>query len=138
MRRRIFLICPVRGVDQETEKAVANYVQKLESEGTEVHWPARDTDQGDPHGWNICSQNFSAMLSAEEVHVWYHFWHDRNKASIGSVQDFGALLALCKLGFTKRVVIANPEAIEPQPKKDYRNVLLRLQEETAKLCSPAA
>lgn len=129
MKRKIFLISPVRMIDTETYDAISAYVAKLEVEGAKVYWPYRDTDQTDPHGWTICTRNRSAILDADEIHVWYHFWHDKDHASVGSIFDFGMIFALIGVGWCKKVVIANPEAVTLQARKDFRNVLVKAQEE---------
>ena len=129
MKRRAFLISPVRNIAPETLEALRSYVNKLESEGVEVYWPYRDTDQTDPHGWTICSHNRSAILDANEIHIWY------DKTSSGSIFDAGMVFALLGIGWVKKVVIANPDAVKPTPHKSFENVLLKLQEETEKLCA---
>ena len=64
MAKKTFLICPVRGHDPaETEEIVAD----LESRGYDVHWPPRDTNQDDPHGFRICSDNKKAIEEAEII-----------------------------------------------------------------------
>lgn len=125
-KRKVFLICPVRNSSPETQKAIEAYVAKLEAEGAEVYWPARDTDQTDPHGWTICCRNRSAILDATEIHVWY------DAASTGSKFDLGMVFALLGIGWVKRVVIANPEAVKSTPHKSFENVLLKLQDEAKK------
>ena len=129
MKRKVFLISPVRNIAPETLEALGSYVAKLESEGVEVYWPYRDTDQTDPHGWTICCRNRSAILDANEIHIWY------DAKSTGSSFDNGMVFALLGVGWTKKVVIANPEAVKPTPHKSFENVLLKLQEETEKLCA---
>lgn len=42
------------------------------------------------------------------------------------------VFALLGVGWVKKVVIANPEAVKAKPYKSFENVLLRLQEETGK------
>lgn len=147
MKRKIFLICPVRAFllpdgrpkadelltpEERAEKAaIEAYVANLEVGGAEVYFPARDTDQTDPHGWTICCRNRSAIMDANEIHVWY------DAASTGSKFDLGMVFALLGIGWLKKVVIANPEAVKLTPRKSFENVLLKLAEETAKLCQTA-
>lgn len=131
MGRKIFLICPVRGSSLETQQRIAEYVARLETEGAEVYWPARDTDQTDCHGWAICSRNRSVILDATEIHVWY------DASSSGSKFDLGMVFVLLGIGWTKKVVIANPEAVKPTPHKSFENVLLKMQEIAAELCQTA-
>lgn len=130
MGRSIFLICPVRNSSPETQKAIAAYVEKLEAEGAKVYWPARDTDQTDPHGWTICCRNRLAILGADEIHVWYE------AASDGSKFDFGMVFGLLGVGWTKKVIIANPEAVKSTPHKSFENVLLKLQETSLQTFRP--
>ncbi|HJV32688.1 MAG TPA: hypothetical protein VJ694_01550 [Patescibacteria group bacterium] len=117
----IFLICPVRNASPEATASVQAYVKGLEAQGHRVHWPPRDTPQDDPVGLRICRDNGRALLVAEEVHVWY------DASSQGTIFDAGMLfMAVALLGFEKRVVIANPEALPPSDGKSFRNVLLAL------------
>jgi|SRR5688572_10258867 len=116
----IFLICPVRNASPEATERVKAYVAGLESGGHRVHWPARDTAQDDPIGTRICVDNASAMLVASEVHVWFE------ASSQGTIFDAGMLFMALHLGFEKRVVIANPEALTPTAHKSFQNVLLAL------------
>ncbi len=134
---RIFLICPVRkgkkrwfrrflefvGVftDKEIQeqKAIAKYVADLEKAGHKVHWPLRDTNQNDPIGLRICSDNREAILESGEIHIWW------NKKSQGSLFDFGMAFAFLAI-FRKKIVLANPESVERTPTKSFNNVLLEL------------
>jgi len=125
-KRRGFLICPVRNSNPETQKAIAAYVEKQETDGVEMYWPARDTDQTDSHGWTICCHNRLAILDANEIHVWY------DAASSGSEFDLGMLFAFFGLGWAKRVVISNPEAVKSTPYKSFENVLLKMRDEMEK------
>lgn len=45
MSKKIFLISPVRMATAAERGDVGDYVERLESEGAEVHWPIRDTNQ---------------------------------------------------------------------------------------------
>ena len=82
-----FLICPVRGVDpKETE----NIVKDLEDKGTKVHWPPRDTNQDDPIGFDICTQNKQAIKDADEVHV---VWDEKSQ---GCLFDLGMAFSMDK------------------------------------------
>ena len=124
MKKWIFLISPVRKVpSREVEWAIAAYVTAREREGYIVHWPKRDTDQKDPVGLRICSDNRAAIARADEVHIWW------DKDSEGSKFDIGMLfMALYTCGPGKKVVIANPEAVHPTESKSFTNVLLALAE----------
>ena len=82
-----FLICPVRGYDQtETERIVKD----LESQGYEVHYPARDTNQNDDTGYRICSDNKAAIIAADVVHF---VWDGKSQ---GCLFDLGMAFALGK------------------------------------------
>src|SRR3989344_8762787 len=122
MRKRIFLICKVRNVPPETEKKHAAYVASKEKEGYEVYWPKRDTDQNDHLGLRICKDNRLAIVMADEVHVWY------DKTSEGSKFDLGMVLMMLYFSEQRyqKIVIANPEEVQPTPKKSLENVLIAL------------
>ncbi len=112
-KKRIFLICPVRGVPDDVKAKVEAYVAKLEAEGHSVYYPARDTDQTDPIGFQICLDNRWGIRQAHEVHIWYR------KGSQGSVFDFGMVFQI-----EKKLVIANPGDLQPTEGKSFENVLL--------------
>jgi hypothetical protein len=118
--QKIFVVCPVRNVDELTKSCINKYVCDLERDGRTIcHWPSRDTDQNDPIGFNICAENRRAIHESDEVHIWY----DSN--SQGSLFDVGMLFAFL-LTMEKRVVIINPEDVKPTPHKSFQNVLLAL------------
>jgi len=84
LEKRIFIICPVRGITDDEKKIIDDYVSILESNHMKVHYPARgDTNQDDPVGLNICSQNRAAIKHATSVCQHY------NPTSTGSVFDDG-------------------------------------------------
>ena len=104
---RAFLICPVRGHGMnETEEAV----KSLESEGYQVHWPPRDTEQDDPIGLEICRANCSAIEDADRVFV---IWDGK---STGSLFDLGMAFALNK-------PITVLEAPSPTSHKSFQNMM---------------
>lgn len=82
-----FLIGPVRG---KSPDYLASIVADLEAEGWQVHWPARDTDQNDPSGILICTDNVAAIRKADFVHV---VWDGESQ---GCLFDLGAAFALMK------------------------------------------
>lgn len=84
---RTFLIAPVRGKPGEAFAAV---VKELERGGFDVYWPARDTDQSDNVGFQICSQNAAAIAAADVVHV---IWDGKSQ---GCLFDLGIAFALKK------------------------------------------
>ncbi len=113
--KRIFIICPVRDATDPEKKVIADYIARLESEGHHVHYPPRDTNQNDPIGVNICSQNREAIRNADEVHV---YW---NGKSTGSLFDLGMAFSM-----HKEVVSINPGDVLQgitDGKKSFYNVL---------------
>lgn len=97
----IFVICPVRNATPEQTAEIVAHVQRLESEGHIVHWPARDTDQTQS-GYDICLQNLGEIEMADEVHVFYE------ALSQGVHFDLGAAFSLDK----HIVVIRNGQMTE--------------------------
>lgn len=84
---KTFLICPVRGVDPAASRA---YVERLEGAGYTVHWPHRDTDQSDPVGLRICTDNRDAIMESDCVHV---VWDGKSQ---GCLFDLGMAFAMGK------------------------------------------
>lgn len=87
LNRQSFLIAPVRG---HSPGEWANAVFALEGEGWSVYWPARDTDQTDLVGLDICRTNVQAISGADAVHV---IWDGHSQ---GCLFDLGAAFALGK------------------------------------------
>ena len=121
--KKVFLISPVRRIDQETETKIAAYIAGLENREYRVFWPKRDNphEETDRIGLAICEENRRAIYEADEIHVWF------DPTSQGSVFDFGMTFAF--LWFTRKnfkIVIANSEAVQPTPHKSFQNVLLAL------------
>lgn len=112
---KIFLICPVRGIADEGQSAIARYVLNLVRAGHMVHWPLRDTDQDDLVGLRICQDNRRAIEDADEIHVWW------NGKSQGSIFDLGMAFAL-----RKKIVLVNSDSVRPTPRKSFNNVLLEI------------
>ena len=110
--KRIYLVCPVRNVDPETQSSLENYVSETESRGARVHFPPRDVDQS-LDAFTICEKHRDAMRNADEVHIW---WDDRSR---GSLFDFGMAYAL---GLPIKIV----NDVEPDEGKSYKNVALKL------------
>lgn len=126
MKKKIFLICPVRNVDKETEELISAYIAVFEKGGHEVHYPARDTDQIDPTGgYLICSTNLRAIIEASEIHIWY------TPSSLGTHFDLGMVFALGKAGFRKKIVWANRGEIKnqfaPSDEKNFVKVMEHLR-----------
>lgn len=127
MKLRIFVICPVRNVPEETNKKISAYIAKLEAEGNEVYWPYRDNpyQKTDKIGTAICEYNLKKMLWADEVRIWY------DKNSTGSVFDIGMFLMFTYICGFKKFDIINREDIAPTPNKSFENVILALREHSA-------
>jgi len=104
---KTFLICPVRGVDPEKTR---HYVERIESEGFDVYWPPRDTNQKDDTGLRICRDNAAAIFSADVVHF---VWDGKSQ---GCLFDLGVAFALGK----KIIPIDMPEKTEG---KSFQNMV---------------
>ncbi|OGF74132.1 hypothetical protein A2W54_01615 [Candidatus Giovannonibacteria bacterium RIFCSPHIGHO2_02_43_13] len=118
--KKAFLVCSVRNATPEQKAAAEFYVKNLEAKGYKVHWPPRDTNQDDLIGLRICSDNRAAIKNADEIHI---MW-DQN--SQGSLFDIGIAFAL-----EKKVILANPNAVQPTQNKSFANVLLLLDSANA-------
>jgi len=115
LEKKIFLICPVRGINEEEAQFLQDYLSDLESKGHKVHYPPRDTNQNDPIGLNICSENRAAIRNADEIHIYY------TSKSEGSKFDFGMLFMA-----EKPLILINKDKIKRTPHKSFENVLLEL------------
>jgi len=109
---KIFLICPVTIATDLQKEKMNKYIEGLESLGHNVYYPARDTDQNDSIGYRICLDNAQAIYESDEVHI---FW---DKNSKGSLFDLGVAFA-----YDKRLVLVNPEDIEPNDGKSFENMI---------------
>ena len=87
---KIFLACPVRGISEEYRDGIETQVKFLESQGHQVHYPPRDTNQSDTSGLQICSDNRKAIEEAEAVYV---IWDGKSQ---GVLFDLGIAFALRK------------------------------------------
>lgn len=131
--KKIFLISPVRRPTwnlikriryNKEQKKIEKYVKYLEAQGHQVHWPIRDTNQNDPVGLRICTDNGRAIYWADEVHIWW-------VGSSGSLFDFGMTFMLVLL-VAKKVILANPDEVKPTDGKSFENVLLDLHKQNTK------
>ncbi len=109
----VFLICPVRDANLEQKQKMEEYIQKLESEGKTVYYPARDTYQVDPTGYRICNDNKNAIEQSKELHIFY------DKTSQGSLFDLGMAFA-----FNKPLTIVNLDEIEQTDGKSFANMIV--------------
>lgn len=143
-KERIFIICPVRppktgllkkmlqkvlnslfgAIDPWTknQNAIKEYAAKLEAEGYEVYWPARDNpyQKIDKNGIFICEHNREKMFWADEIHIWY------DKNSTGSVFDIGMFFMFVRTHSFKKFVIINGKDVASTPHKSFENVILAL------------
>jgi nucleoside 2-deoxyribosyltransferase len=87
---KIFLACPVRNADINDRLAQEKQVMLLESQGHQVHWPPRDTDQDDTVGLRICQDNRWAIEEADAIYV---IWDGKSQ---GVMFDLGVAFALRK------------------------------------------
>ncbi len=131
MKKRVFLICSVRKADKEELEKAKKYKAKLEADGCEVYWPYADTNQKDPIGLRICTDNLSAIARSDEVHI---LW---NPSSEGSKFDLGMTFAIFFLmNRIKKIVLANRAAVEKLVEeengrgvgKSFNKVLLALDD----------
>lgn len=109
---RVYVICPVRHADPFVLNALELYVAQLERGGKTVHYPPRDAPQECPTGRAICEAHRSAMMAADEVHV---FWDVESK---GSHFDLGMAYAL-----DKRIVPVKHMRGDDPPGKSYWKVM---------------
>ena len=115
LEKRIFMICPVRDATNEEKQFLQDYMSRLESQWHKVHYPARDTNQDDPFGLNICSENRQAIRDADEIHI---YWTKKSK---GTLFDIGMMFMA-----GKPVVLINRVDLERTPHKSFQNVLLEI------------
>ena len=127
-KKRIHIICPVRGVTVGQMLEMDAYAARLRAEGYQVHYPPDSVNQEDETGFNICLGHFNSMIEANEVHV---FW---DLSSKGSHFDLGMLFTMIyNPGFRvppKLVLVKTFQ--EDGPGKSYVKVMqeiIRLQEE---------
>lgn len=106
--KKAFFICPVRGASIENTMEL---VEGIESEGLlKVHWPPRDTNQEDPTGLRICTDNLAAIKEASIV---YFMWDGKSQ---GCLFDLGMAFALGK----KVVPVTMPPLTEG---KSFQNMV---------------
>ncbi len=89
--KKIYLVCPVRNVTPENKEQLDRLVEKLESNGANVHYPHRDVEQNDrTGGYSITNSHFEAMEQVDEV------WIVCDPQSYGSHVDLGMAIGLRK------------------------------------------
>ncbi len=115
LQKKIFVICPVRGVSSEEQRFLDNYVAGLEAKGNQVYYSSRDTNQKDETGLRICAQNREGIRNSNEVHV---YWNGKSE---GIRFDLGmAFMA------DKPIRLIRREIVQRTPYKSFENVLLEL------------
>ena len=107
MNKKAYLICPVRGQRADKYESIVN---KLESEGWDIHFPPRDVDQTLKET-QICIKHLNAMYEAERVFV---IWDGKSK---GCLFDMGMAWALGK-------PIECIDVPDATPTKSIQNMLL--------------
>lgn len=109
---KYFLICPVRNATNVQVEHMQNWIFSKRSQGDTVYYPGTDTDQNDPVGYRICSDNRKALAAADKIAI---FW---DKDSKGSLFDLGMAFAL-----KKSLEIINLDEIEPTEGKSFSNMI---------------
>ena len=117
----VFLICPVRNATPDQKAEMQSYIDGLEAQGKKVYYPARDTNQNDIVGWQICGDNRWAIKHSKEVHIFY------DPASTGSLFDLGMAFATHK--YLKLVNIDKVEATDGT--KSFNNLIRYWNEKVA-------
>lgn len=114
---KIYIIGPVRDVEEWMLRKMSAYVQGREYDGHSVYWSHRDTHQDDPTGYQICQDNLAAIQACDRVDV---FWTDTSR---GSLFDLGIAWAL-----RKKLKLVE-EFTEPTDGKCFQRVLQEWEEE---------
>jgi hypothetical protein len=130
--KKVYLVCPVRRCPPEITAEMDEYVAELERNGYKVHYPPRDADQTQD-GVEICLAHWSAMVAAEEIHLWWV-----PGISTGTYFDFGMAYMLYHLDAEAgsraiKFVIANPHQAPDHNQHSYYYVLNELEKATADL-----
>ncbi|MCK5131744.1 MAG: hypothetical protein KAR40_06275 [Candidatus Sabulitectum sp.] len=125
MVKKVYLISPVRDAKLHTIHGMNSYVNFLEAQGCEVHYPLRDVIQTQS-ARDICDVHCMAMSDCCEVHVWLV----DGDLTEGSKFDLGMAFMLHSdtLSGIKFVIANGP--IERTEHKSLLNVLLDLVEGT--------
>ncbi|HXK37133.1 MAG TPA: hypothetical protein VJ553_06140 [Candidatus Paceibacterota bacterium] len=114
---RVYIICPVRILTDDTKAVLDRYVADLEAAGVTVHYPPRDVDQNDPIGLDIIHAHREAMQAADEVHI---YWAEKSE---GSRFDLGMAFAL-----RKPIRLINRLDLVLTPHKSFANIVLCLDD----------
>jgi hypothetical protein len=64
-KKKVYMLCPVRGVSDDEKIFLDKYVAGLESSGFQVHYLPRDVEQNDSSGINIMTSHREAMKNSD-------------------------------------------------------------------------
>ncbi len=107
----IYLICPVRKLEDEEKELLDAYVSRIRKRGEKIKCPYEDTDQDDEVGLRIVNEHENDILENEFVHVWW------NPKSRGSLWDIAQSKLAAYFDKTKQIFFLNKD---PDPLKfDY-------------------
>ena len=109
-----FLIGPVRRLENQTDKVKELMNGYLND--SDVYCPARDTNQIDDTGLNICKQNMDAIKKSDEI---LFIWDGKSE---GCLFDLGIAFSLHK----KITVISIPELTTG---KSFQNMITQYSKE---------
>jgi len=123
IRKKIFLISPVRLLKDTDKDKILKYAEKLEKKGYIVKLPFRDTNQNDEIGLRIVEEHMEDIIWADEIHIWLKIENGKI-ASEGSLFDSAQALMTKQFMPDKKIVIANINEIDTTENKSYINVLL--------------
>lgn len=110
----IFIICPVRELTPEEDYFLQNYISGLENRNCKVHYPPRDTNQNDPVGLNICTENRLAIINSDEVQIYY------TSKSKGTPFDLGMTFMA-----EKPLYIINADLLKYSTQDDFSKFLFK-------------
>ena len=116
MNEKVYLICPVRNCSAEVQQEIEWYVNELEKNGKEVHYPPRDVDQSQSE-FIICHSHKMAMKDCDEIHIW---WDNK---STGSHFDLGMAFMLLEINPSLIFVLANPQDVPKTIQKSFGNLI---------------
>src|SRR3989339_836673 len=119
--RKIYIICPVRKLNEEEKVRILNYVQTLESLEFlrhEVRCPFRDTPQEDEIGLRIVEDHEQDIIWADEIHIWW------NPTSEGSLWDLAQARMVRRFMPAKKICLINLDQMNITEHKSYNNVLI--------------
>lgn len=108
---KVYILCPVRNVDEKQQAAINAHAATLEAAGHDVHNPRYAVDQSCPTGYAIVTGHLEAIRGADEVHI---FW---DAQSFGSHTDLGSAMAL-----NKRLRLIREFSVDG-PSKSYLKVI---------------